>query len=257
MRKPHGAFAEYGLSHAALTSHLPPNISFESAATIPLAALTAVNGFSKLGYGLPTALNPSDGQGESLPFLVYGASSAVGAFTIQLAKLAGIHPIIGVAGSGGGLAKEVGVDILIDRREGKVVEDIKAALGGKELKFVYDAISEGDSILNIKELLKDTGTRGAVVTHVLPVEGGAYGGEGVKAVRTMVGDSHDGTDVEKDLAYTYMRLFSRWLADGRFVPHPYEVVPGGLDGVEDGLRRLQSGEVSAKKLVFRISETKQ
>jgi NADPH2:quinone reductase len=36
---------------------------------------------------------------------------------------------------------------------------------------------------------------------------------------------------------------------------PYEVVPGGLGGVEEGLRRLKEGKVSASKLVFRIEET--
>lgn len=33
------------------------------------------------------------------------------------------------------------------------------------------------------------------------------------------------------------------------------VVPGGLEGVEEGLRRLQQGEVRGEKLVYRIKET--
>jgi NADPH2:quinone reductase len=245
MQSPHGAFAEYGIAYASTTAHLPDSISFESGATLPLVALTAVNGFHKLG--LPTPLNPAQSE---IPLLIYGASTAVGCFAIQLAKLAGIYPIIGIAGSGIALAEELGADVIVDRRNGQVVEDVKKALGGKTLLHVFDAISEGDSIDHITKILE--GTKGAKATWVLPVE--SYGKD-VETTRTNVGFSHEGSIVEQDLAYVYMRLFSRCLQDGRIKAHPFEVVPGGLNGVQEGLRRLQKGEVSAKKLVFRVADT--
>lgn len=242
MRTEWGSFAEYGIAWAHTTFHIPSNVSFEEAATLPLAALTSMYGlFDRLA--LPTPLKPAE---KEIPLLIYGASSAVGAFAIKLARLANIHPIIGVAGAGGDFAKSIGADIIVDRRKGRIVEDIKEALAGKELLYAYDAVSEGESGKHISAVL----AKGGASTTVLPIDTYA---ESVDVRRTMVGDAHTGSEAQKDMAYTFCRLFTRWLAEGRFTPHPYEVIEGGLDGIEKGLRMLQAGEVSAKKVIFKIA----
>jgi NADPH:quinone reductase-like Zn-dependent oxidoreductase len=46
---------------------------------------------------LPTPWNPAT---TSTPFVIYGASSAVGSFAIKLARNSNIHPIIAIAGKG-------------------------------------------------------------------------------------------------------------------------------------------------------------
>ncbi|RYY11693.1 MAG: hypothetical protein EON55_13745 [Alphaproteobacteria bacterium] len=106
-------------------------------------------------------MNPAK---DEIPLLVYGGSSAVGAFAIKLAKLANIHPIITVAGSGSDLAKSVGADEVVDYRKNSVVEDVKKALNGKKLIYAYDAISEDDSLKNVFSLLD----QGGKMTTVLP-----------------------------------------------------------------------------------------
>jgi NADPH:quinone reductase len=53
------------------------------------------------------------------------------------------------------------------------------------------------------------------------------------------------------------RYIARGLAEGFFKPHPHEVIPGGLEGVEKGLRNLAEGKASAVKYVFKIGEPKQ
>lgn len=246
MMSDHGSFAQYSIAPKHTTFHIPEKTSFEEAATFPLAAMTAVLGmFDRLE--LPTPLKPVQ---EELPLLIYGGSSAVGAFAIKLATLANIHPIIAVAGSGGEFAKSIGADHVVDYRKNNVVEDIKSALGGKKLTRAYDAISEGDSIPHIKEVMAD----GGIVTTVLPgLESSP--GDRLTIIRTMVGDAHNGEPYQKDMAAAFYGLFGRWLEDGRFGAHPFEVVQGGLEGVESGLRRLQEGSVSAKKLVFKIEDT--
>ncbi|KAJ9100735.1 hypothetical protein QFC19_005474 [Naganishia cerealis] len=203
-----------------------------------------------VNLALPTPLLPAT---EPRPLLIYGAASAVGAYAIKFAKLANIHPIIGVAGSGGEFAKSIGCDVIVDYRNGNVVEDIKKALkehaNGQKLLHVYDAISEhgsGDHINAVTD-------QGAIVTHVLQNEGD-YDSSKFKIIRTMVGDSHGQEAYRRDFAYTYFRLFSKWLKEGRMQAHPHEVVPGGLEGVADGLLQLKNGEVSAKKLLFKISD---
>jgi hypothetical protein len=42
-----------------------------------------------------------------------------------------------------------------------------------------------------------------------------------------------------DLAFVFSQLFGKGLKDGWFSGHPYEVVPNGLTGVEEGLRNLK------------------
>lgn len=59
----------------------------------------------------------------------------------------------------------------------------------------------------------------------------------------------------QEFAYVMFRFLGRGMQEGWFKGMPYEVVPGGLAGVEEGLRRLKEGKVSAKKLLFRIDET--
>ncbi|KAK9487558.1 hypothetical protein V1527DRAFT_459860 [Lipomyces starkeyi] len=93
MRAPHGSFVEYAIAYAYTTFHIPASVTFEEASTVPLASLTAAYGHWEV-LCLPTPWRPA--PTEEIPLLVYGASTSVGIFDI---KLAGIGPIIGVAGS--------------------------------------------------------------------------------------------------------------------------------------------------------------
>ena len=89
------------------------------------------------------------------------------------------------------------------------------------------------------------------LTLVLP--GKKYEGipESVNMTVTTVGEAHKG---DKDFAYIYFRYLARGLAEGFFTPHPHEVVPGGLGGVETALRNLKEGKASGVKYVFKIGE---
>lgn len=48
----------------------------------------------------------------------------------------------------------------------------------------------------------------------------------------------------------------RGLQEGWFTGHPYQVMSGGLGGVEEALANLKAGKVSATKFVFKIADTK-
>jgi len=74
----------------------------------------------------------------------------------------------------------------------------------------------------------------------------------VTPIRTLVGTAHS-TDAE--FARTWYKQLGTWLEEGEFRPMRTTVVPGGLHGVAEGLRRLKEGEVSGEKLVYRIEET--
>ena len=255
-----GSYAEYGIAHEFATFHIPAHVSFEEVATIPLAAMTAAVGvFLKLGIPEPWAASAYPERIPKGGIVVYGAASAVGAYAVQLAARAGVHPIIAVAGHGipfvqGLLDRSLG-DTVVDYRKGNesVVEAIKAAVPHREkLMHAFDAISEKakSTIDNLSKVVSPDGN----IVFLLPATEDPVLPKTLKRSFFMV-TSVFGPD--KDFGYVWLRLMGLGLKDGWFKAHPHTVIPGGLNGVEEGLRNLKEGKASATKYVFRIAETKE
>lgn len=259
--KENGSYAEYSVAPDWTTFHIPHNVSFEEAATMPVAALTAALAL----YGdlkLPTPYDSPklSESGEKVPLLIYGVTSAVGAFAAKLARLSGFSPIIGVAGRAGDYASTL-VDYVVDYRKGEdalvaTVQEIseKEGLGGK-ITNVFDAISESGSL---EATLRFVDPNAGNVSTVLPPKLFAKDREnykyppGVTACNTAFPTVHS---THKDFGYLWTRYLGRLLEDGRLKGHPYEVIPGGLKGVLTGLQKLRDGKASAAKYVYRIEET--
>jgi NADPH2:quinone reductase len=264
MGTPGGSFAEYALAWKYTTFFIPSRTSFPEAATLPLAAMTAAVGLY-IRLGLPEPWSPSrPAEGEKIPLLVYGAATAVGAFAIQLAKASGLGPIIGVAGKAvpfaEGLIDKSKGDAIIDYRAGdsSVVSGIKSTLNAaglqeSDLKYVFDAVSEGSSFTNIAAVISP---KEGKTTHVLPAERFGPKGfkypEAVKSSLTMVGSVHDDA---KDFGSVWFHYFTRLLDDGRLKAHPFEERAGGLEGVGEAMKDLKEGKASAVKYVFKIGDT--
>lgn len=145
-------------------------------------------------------------------------------------------------------------DAVIDYREGDaavvqgLTEAIRALPGSRGAHHAFDAVSEHNSFVNLGKVLAP----GARMTLVLP--GRKYEGvpEGIHMSQTMVGCVHD---KQTDFGAAYFGLMAKGLAEGWFRGHPTQVVPGGLAGVQKGLRDMREGRNSAVKYVFRIAET--
>ena len=73
-----GGLAEYVAAPEAVLSHKPSNLSFEQAAAVPMAAMTALQGLRDTG-------NIKAGQ----KVLINGASGGVGSYAVQIAKALG------------------------------------------------------------------------------------------------------------------------------------------------------------------------
>ncbi|SMY18735.1 unnamed protein product [Zymoseptoria tritici ST99CH_1A5] len=254
MMKPGGSYAEYALSWAHTTIHLPSNISFQAGAAIPLAALTAAVGlFARLR--LPPPWLPAT---KPIPLIIYGAASAVGAYAIQLASRANIHPLICVAG-----ASAAHVESLIDRSKGDtiidyrsgpdaIVQGFKDAARGTTIEYAFDAVSEKGSYQAICQVLNPSTGK---ITLVLPGKKYADIPEGIEKSVTTVGSVHGFPDDLRDFGSVAMRYIGKGLEEGWFKPQPHEVVEGGLGGVEEGLRRLKEGKARAVKYCFEIGQT--
>ncbi|GAA5882235.1 hypothetical protein JCM16303_002297 [Sporobolomyces ruberrimus] len=249
----YGAYAEYTVAPAVSSFHVDSKTSFETAAALPLAYITAVIGLHlRLGLPEPGSSLPEDAK----TILVYGAATTVGVYVSQLAKKAG-HRVIGVAGSSIELAKQYGADEIIDYR-GKsidqVAEEIKKAAGGS-IHYVYDAVSEHGSFEASTMALGKNG--GGKYTHVLPLSDEQTKSlpKGVTTHHEMCNVAYGGSEEEKAHCEKYFDLLGQWLEKGEFKSQRVEVIPGGLEGVKEGLRMLKEGEVKGQKLVYRIAET--
>ncbi|CAJ2499708.1 Uu.00g025610.m01.CDS01 [Anthostomella pinea] len=251
MMSPHGSYAEYAIAWSNTTFHIPKETSFEEAAAIPLAAMTAAIGLF-IRLGLPQPWTPAT---EPIPVVIYGAASAVGAYAVQLAQKANIHPLICVAGGSSAHVEKMidrsKGDTIVDYRKGDdaVVEGLKKAAGGAKLLHAFDAVSDHGSYMNLSKVLAD---EGAKITLVLPGKDFSEIPSHINQSITMVGSVHNDA---KDFGYIFFRYFGRGLAEGWFKPQPQEVVRGGLGGVQKGLENLRDGKANAIKYVFRIADT--
>ena len=113
----HGAFAEYVAVPQTRLAPKPAALSFEQAAAVPLAAVTALQGLR---------------AGEIAPrqhVLVVGASGGVGTFAVQIAKHLGAR-VTGVCSTAHvDLVRGLGADQVIDYLK----EDFTAGSGGYDL----------------------------------------------------------------------------------------------------------------------------
>ncbi|KAL3472711.1 GroES-like protein [Aspergillus californicus] len=255
MCTPGGSYAEYAIAWSHTTFHLPKHTSFEEAATIPLAALTAAVSLYA-HHRLPPPWAPAV---KPIPLIVYGASTAVGSYAIKMASNSNIHPIIAIAGRGSqyveGLLDKSKGDAVVDYRDGveSTVKGIRSSLEGAGYFAVHHAL---DAVImpESAEVLKQSVTPGGQIDFILPNDLDVS--PAVKSV-TSVGSVHNQPEFEdnEQLGFIFSRYFTRALQDGSFSGHPFEVRAGGLEGVEEALKDLKAGKASAVKYIFRIADT--
>ncbi|MFI7603232.1 NADPH:quinone oxidoreductase family protein [Actinoplanes sp. NPDC049681] len=127
---PYGGFAERALMDAATTFPAPPELDDAQAASLHIGYQTGWFGLHRRA-GLRA--------GETL--LVNAAAGGVGSAAIQLGKAAGAR-VIGVVGSAAKaeVARELGADVVVDRREQDFVAVVKAETGGRGADVIYDPV---------------------------------------------------------------------------------------------------------------------
>lgn len=99
----HGAFAEYALARETHLALKPVSHSFEEAAAVPIAALTALQ-----------ALRRAGGIQAGQHVLIQGASGGIGMYTIQMAKAFGAEVTAVCRTRNLNLARSWGADHVVD-----------------------------------------------------------------------------------------------------------------------------------------------
>jgi NADPH2:quinone reductase len=127
-----GGYAEYAVTDHGRLFHIPSSMSFEEAATLPIASTTMHNA---------VVTNGALQAGQSL--LVQGASSGVGLMALQIAKLKGARLVIGSSTDPDrrGKLKDHGADLAIDSNDAAWVDQVLTATNGAGVDVIIDQVS--------------------------------------------------------------------------------------------------------------------
>jgi NADPH:quinone reductase-like Zn-dependent oxidoreductase len=103
-----GAFAEYACASESNLAMKPDNVTFEQAASVPIAAFTALQGLRRGGLTKDGKIQP----GQKV--LINGAAGGVGTFAVQIAKSFGAD-VTGVCSTRNvEMVRSIGADQVVD-----------------------------------------------------------------------------------------------------------------------------------------------
>jgi NADPH:quinone reductase-like Zn-dependent oxidoreductase len=153
-----GSLAEYACASESALAAKPANASFEQAAAIPLAGLTALQGLRNAGRIQP---------GQRV--LINGAAGGIGTFAVQIAKSFGAD-VTGVCSTRNAeMVSSIGADRVVDYTR----EDFTRS--GQRYDLIYDLVTN-HGFLTCRRVLSPQG---------LLVAAGAGGADGRKFGRRM------------------------------------------------------------------------
>jgi NADPH:quinone reductase-like Zn-dependent oxidoreductase len=188
-----GTFQQYTLCPAELVSKIPDSLTFDDAATIPVGLGAAVIGlFNPIAEG-GLALTPfwsQDVKYKDKPIVIFGGTSSVGQYVIQVARLSGFSPIITTSSlKHEDYLKGLGATHVIDRNSEDVVGKIKALLPNGAVGVVYDAISMEETQKMAVQLSK---ADGKILLTLSKIEGLDFGD---RTTSHTFGNVHDGRKI--------------------------------------------------------------
>lgn len=221
-----GAFAEYAAVSGAVLVPIPAGMSFEEAAALPLAGVTALQAVRDLG-GVQS--------GQSV--LVQGAGGGVGTLVVQIAKARGAE-VTAVCGEGGvELVSSLGAEHVVDYRkqdfsqEGRRYDVILGVNGYHSLSEYRDCLNPGGRYVMIG------GTNRQIFESLL-FGRASFMFSGKAASVLTIDHSRRGTDLLQ---------LRELLSDGRIRPVIDRCF--ALEEVADAVRYVEKGHVRGKVVI--------
>ncbi|KAJ7104738.1 chaperonin 10-like protein [Mycena epipterygia] len=228
--------------HKVDVSTLPPNISMEEGASIPVGLFTSYHALYSqppYGGGLVSAMSPG-GRGK------YAGHPIVILDALELARLSGFSPIITTASlKHESFLKSLGATHVINRSlpDTEVVKAVAAL--APTLSVVFDTSSTKETVTLGFEILKESKkySKGdKTLLQIIPISIAEAESE---AINIYMGWA------------TSAELYSQLeglLADGTIKPMKIEIVHGGLNALEEAFKTFD--KVSGVKRVVLLQETR-
>ncbi|PYH81052.1 NAD(P)-binding protein [Aspergillus uvarum CBS 121591] len=243
---PRGTFAQYAMVHPDYIFAVPDSVSDTAAASISLSLATATVSLNWLE--LPNATDPVD---EPFPIFIYGASSSVGLFAVQLAKMANLFVIATASKRNHDLVRGYGADVVIDYRDVDWVEQVQRAANQK-LRHVFDTISTYETTKAAVRTLSPAGGHIVCIMARTAEEIGLPPGVNLNvALCYSVFGENLRTKDDVTTWKKYLKHLPAWLESKALIPNPLWEF-GGLDDILEGLAVQQKGGVSGQKIVYSI-----
>jgi NADPH2:quinone reductase len=207
-----GGYAEYTLVTASAAAHKPPQVSFNDAATLSVAAATAYDGVTQLKLD----------EGQTL--LINGVSGGVGVMAAQIARDGSVN-VIGTAGEDKrALVESLGATLV---PYGDGVADRIRELLPDGVDAIFD-LAGGDGLRAVADLLSN---RDKLITAGDPATAAELGGHMIERNRTQ----------------QVLDIVARLVADGKLDPHIEDVRP--LDEAADAVAAVEVGHAKGKVVI--------
>lgn len=129
-----GTYAEYHVEDAEIVAKKPSALSFEEAAALPLAAMTAYDAVVTF-----FATKPGD------TVLVHAGAGGVGCYAVELAKAAGARVLATGRRENEAFIRALGADEVIDYRHTRFEDEVNRLTGGQGADAAYDTVG-GDTL---------------------------------------------------------------------------------------------------------------
>lgn len=106
-----GAYSSRVLLPSVQLRKIPASLSFEQAAALPAVALTALYALQLAGHF------PQESKGRNRAILIHSAAGGVGSMLVQMSKILGLSPVVGVVGKSSKVdfLSSLGCDVVIDK----------------------------------------------------------------------------------------------------------------------------------------------
>jgi NADPH:quinone reductase-like Zn-dependent oxidoreductase len=266
---------EYITIPAYLASKIPEGITLQAAVTVPVNLVTVFHSVTadlelELPWPIPHNWKP---KAATKPILVWGASSSVGIFAIQVLRHWGYTKVLAVSsGKHHKYLKSLGATECFDYTKPDVVNAILDYVKDEEepkVPYILDCIGSLHGTLEPLAKIAQKGSRVAVMLPVI-VKDATEDEEPeyeMDVSKCLVGKWADGAIVLGVRTHFYLQneffkerlqpeILPALLSQGIITPNNQRVVEGAtlVERAQNALSLLRSKAVSGEKLVYRVSE---
>ncbi|KAI8919508.1 chaperonin 10-like protein [Powellomyces hirtus] len=239
-------FADYATATVRHVWPKPADLSYAEAATVPIGTLTASIGlFSDKGLKL---VRPRDAKQQQMPrehLLVWGGTSTVGSYAVQLGAAAGYSVIATASPKQHSAVRALGAVHVVDYNAPDAVEQIRKLTGG-ECRFAFDAVGGTVTAQAAAALRADVDHPSKIATV------GVASGEvpvGVTLLPMIM--AFDPTLIDFINEVIGDEIIG-YVAQRKIKPCRVRIVEGGLHGIGEALELLAARKVSGEKLVITL-----